>query len=171
MANFKVKFVTDGDANLINTTNCCEPKVFNVKCSDLKLGQEYDLTLVNDSNDFQSKIFPKKYTFTATTSLRKINIVNAGLYNDEPKVILEGGDPNIKARISIVTNNINNKYSILEVNVDSVGDGYKSLPTIKVVGDAVVPAILTAELLPIDKYVTFLTSFVCDANNVPQVQT
>ena len=65
----------------------------------------------------------------------------------------------------------NNKYSILEVNVDSVGDGYKSLPTIKVVGDAVVPAILTAELLPIDKYVTFLTSFTCDANNVPQVQT
>ena len=59
MANFKVKFVTDGDANIINTTNCCEPKVFNVKCSDLKLGQEYDLTLVNDSNDFQSKIFPQ----------------------------------------------------------------------------------------------------------------
>ena len=103
--------------------------------------------------------------------MRKINIVNSGLYNDEPKVILEGGDPNINARISIVTNNINNKYSILEVNVDSVGDGYKSLPTIKVVGDAAVPAILTAELLPIDKYVTFLTSFACDANNVPQVQT
>ena len=78
MSNFKVKFVTDGDANLINTTSCCEPKVFNVKCSDLKLGQEYDLTLANESDDFQSKVFPSKYTFTATTSLRKINIVNAG---------------------------------------------------------------------------------------------
>ena len=171
MANFKVKFVTDGDSNLINTTNCCEPKVFNVKCSDLKLGQEYDLALVNESDDFQSKIFPSKYTFTATTSLRKINIVNAGLYNNEPQVVLEGGDPNIKARISVVTSNTNNKYSVAQIDIDNVGDGYKSLPTVKVIGDVVIPAILTPELLPINKYVTFLTSFVCDSNNVPQVQT
>ena len=102
--------------------------------------------------------------------MRKINIVNAGLYNDEPKVVLEGGDPNIKARISVVTNNVNNQYSIAQIDVDSVGDGYKSLPTVKVIGDVVIPAILTPELLPIDKYVTFLTSFVCDSNNVPQVQ-
>lgn len=170
MSNFKVKFVTDNGSNIINTTQCCEPKVYNVLCSDLKLGQEYDLSLVNDSNDFQNRIFPSKYTFTATSSLNRVKIVNGGIYNNVPEVIIDGGDPNIRAEISIVTSNINNKYTITQINVDDSGNGYKSLPTIRVVGDAIVPAILAPELLPINKYVTFLSSFVCDEDSVPQAQ-
>jgi len=168
--NFKVKFVTDNDANMVQTSNCCEPKVYNVRCSDLKLGQTYDLTLNNDSNDYQSKIFPQKYSFTATSSLNSVNIINGGLYSAQPSVIIEGGDPNTKAQISVVYNNNNGRYSISEIIVNSAGDGYKSLPTINVVGDAIVPAVLVPELLPINKYVTFLASFVCDAQSVPQLQ-
>lgn len=170
MSNFKVKFVNDGNSSIINTTQCCEPKIYNVLCSDLKLGQEYDLSLINDSNDFQSRIFPSKYSFTATSSLNRINIVNGGLYNDIPEVIIEGGDPNIRAEISVVTSNTNNKYSITQINVDNGGNGYKELPTVKVIGDVVIPAILTPELLPINKYVTFLSSFICDEDSVPQAQ-
>jgi len=168
--NFKVKFVTDGDANMLQTSGCCEPKIYNVRCSDLKLGQDYDLSLSNDSNDYQSKIFPTKYSFTATSSLNRVNIINAGLYLQEPRVVLEGGGANIDAQISAVFSNTNGRYSITEIIVNNSGDGYKELPTIRVIGDSVVPAVLVPELLPINKYVTFLVSFVCDTDNIPQTQ-
>lgn len=169
MSNFKVNFLNNNiNSGTFSLEKCCEPSVVNLVCSNLKLGDTYDLTLANNSAEFADKIFPSKYTFTATSSLQSIDVISGGLYINEPTIVLNHGETHLKAHVSLNIIRINNYYSISSVNIINSGDGYKTLPSVNIIGQEVIPSVLIPRLFPINKYVTFLVSFNCNDDGIPQ---